>query len=410
MHGTLRLAIALLAGAFLYWGCIPGEESPTSPRTKDPQDTSVTPKDTLHVVPGPPELVHTKKNLILTPKLAAEESLYVTNAKAGEWTVTLLDGPPGTSLHGEVISYFIAEGMTGEKIVKAVATHPDGRILKAEWTVIATPKANALPVLVMGPHPDRLVVGRTLRIPVLATDPDGDSMHFENQLPAGATLHDSVLEWTPAKAQIGLNPFTIILKDTRAGVVAEKFDIQVSEFDPFPFAADLSPGRAWWIRGYSMFRRTNQQVDSITLRRQVRILSHDPASGNFSFRLIDTVQSGATAYSDTILTANFLPDFGFRIFGSPGYSESLPFQLKWVSTVREAKDFAIDGSTYHGLEMTDANTCLNPDYFTSRSGGCGGSASLFAPGLGLVGYESEGASQFQNVERAHSSFSVWKVE
>jgi len=67
---------------------------------------------------------------------------------------------------------------------------------------------------VLAPIADATVVaGKTLRVAVSATDPDGDALVFSVQGLPGATVTDGVLQWTPSSAQVGIFPSIVIVSD-----------------------------------------------------------------------------------------------------------------------------------------------------------------------------------------------------
>lgn len=356
--------------------------------------------------PGEPELIHSREDLVLTPFLMERETLYVRNAPAAEWKVALLDAPRGTTLSGTEITYQIEEGMEGPQEMRAVAKHLDGRILEADWSVIALPRRNQPPQMQMKAAPPTWIVsGTPLRIIIVFTDTEGDPLSFTADLPQGARFHDSILEWTPAPSQTGEFNLLVVAHDGKGNSTPAKHRITVSSFDPFSFTADLSVGRCWWIKGHSVLAK-GEEKDSVDLRRKVRILSHDAATGEFSFEMTDTLTTDSVAFRRTVHNGRLRAGVGYE-FGSDAIQlpQATPFGIRWFGFLKEEKAITIDGKSYPGVRLLDPNSCLNPH---APRAGCGESEDSFAKGWGRVFSESSGYMSNTYI-RYNDSFAVWAV-
>ncbi len=155
-------------------------------------------------------------------------------------------------MQGEKIIYTIPWGLSGSLEVHAIASNRKGKLLDLVWSVTAAPigKPNKPHVITIKADRKWVAAGQTLRMVVRVSDPDGDSLYFYNRFPARAIYHDSVLEWTPTPDQWRPASFVFDVYDAYRNHEAAEINITVLSYDPTPYLADLSEGRAWWIHGY----------------------------------------------------------------------------------------------------------------------------------------------------------------
>jgi hypothetical protein len=366
------------------------------------------------IFPGDPVLVHTGENLVLRPYYAAEESLYVKNAKPGEWAVALLSAPAGTRLEGSKISYLIPEGLSGNVEMHGIASDKTGKVLDLIWSIAIDSAPNHPPVISFTKDRDWIAAGKTWRMAAKVSDPDGDSLIFHNNFPPGASYHDSTFEWTPTHSQLGKFQCIFDVYDAGQLQTVAEFYVTVIRYDPTPYLADASPGRTWWIRGYA---KTESQgvVDSTFLRRRILVTGRDTAKGNFSYQTIDTLSgTGKDTVMEYLTNASYADGVGYSFFPdstrpAPPFAGMSPFRLGEDDKLTETASIAIQGRTYSGLRQILANSCLQPE--TNLRYGCGGHDLLNVPGLGHVSEKTEGMGSEIAVAAStfKTDFQVWAV-
>src|SRR5262249_19345604 len=86
---------------------------------------------------------------------------------------------------------------------------------------------NQLPVIVSGPVTTALI-GQPYAYTVVASDPDGDALHFFlTQEPAGMVIDrdTGVISWTPTAVQLGPNDVTVRVLDSHGGAATQSFQV-----------------------------------------------------------------------------------------------------------------------------------------------------------------------------------------
>ncbi|MBW8888870.1 MAG: hypothetical protein JF616_14035 [Fibrobacteres bacterium] len=368
-------------------GCL--EDGGVSGPTKNPIDTLPTfkPVDTL---PWPAEatLFHTGIKDTLWPLEISSESVFVRGGVHGQWSISIVTAPQGTTFSGNSIHYRLPEGLIAPQSVHVVAVQ-GASVLESTWTVLVHPHADHSPIIDWVHTPNWAIPGVPMRLILHAYEPDGEHLDYGGNLPEGAAWHDSVFEWTPTLAQAGHQNFNLLVTDPRGHAASFNLSFTVLDFDPRPYLADFKPGRHWHIRGYTKMKSESPVTDdSIQIDRSVTLLSAISDSGDFSFRVQDTLSGTRQGISDTVYTARFRIGNDFWVDKLTGM---IPFAWPAEATAVENVDFALGGQVFHGRREINANTCLDPSH---SKYGCGGGERTFAEGLGLVSMRVDGEVLF----------------
>lgn len=361
----------------------------------NPSDTlpTVKPVDSL---PWPAEatLFHTGIKDSLWPLEPASESVFVRGGAHGQWSISLIAAPQGTTLSGNRIQYHLPEGLIGPQSVHVIAAQ-GASVLESTWTVLVRPNADHSPTFEWVQTPTWAIPGVPMRLIFHVQDPDGDHLDYGGTLPAGAAWHDSIFEWTPTLAQAGRQDVNLRVTDPRGHGGNFPLTITVLGFDPRPFTADIRPGRQWHIRGYTKMKSNSPVTDdSIHVDRRVTLLTTMSDTGTFSFRVQDTLSGTRQGVRDSVFTVRFRIGYDFRVDNLTGM---IPFAWPAEATAVESVDFGLGGQVFPGRREINANTCLVAGH---SKYGCGGGERTFAKGWGMVSMRADGEVLFvQQVSR-----------
>ena len=110
---------------------------------------------------------------------------------------------------------------------------------KSSRVVIALTSTNQVPVLAdIGDQ--TIAEGRTLTIPLVGSDADGDALTYAVEgPPAGSSLSGSTFTWEPSHAQAGEYSVIFTVADEHGGVARETITITVGETNQAPELADV---------------------------------------------------------------------------------------------------------------------------------------------------------------------------
>jgi hypothetical protein len=390
---TRSLILYSVLGLFLISGC-----------TTDPEPA---PKES-----GDPELVHSESSLVLHPGEVKTEKLYVRNPGNDTWSLILIDTPAWANQSNGIIVYNIPEGMTGFHEIHAIASNGNGILLRADWTVETFPNANLPPTIVFDPVPDWLLVNRTFRVGIRITDPEGLPLVVDDRVrPVGSVYHNGILEWTPKQDQIGIHNLIFAATDVKSARTEKPMKLAVMSYDPRLYGAELTVGKTWWIRGYSvhptMDIRDTIHVDSTWLKRRLTITSHDAQTGTFAFRTIDTLsRRGIDSVSESEFTAESKEGFQFapkRITGSgQELADAMPFWLPGEAVFFDTTSFDFQGKSYPSRHLIYP---LKQEKYSSTK-----SEALYSQDLGMAWRKTELISRMGPGTGIYKTdFEVWAV-
>jgi hypothetical protein len=125
-------------------------------------------------------------------------------------------------------------------------TNPDGQSSTSLSGILTIVSASNLPPT-LAPIANRTnVVGMTLTINSVGSDPDGDSLTFS--LGAGAATNatidatNGIFKWTPVQAQLGTNDFSVIVTDSGSPALSatQSFSVVVVRSNSPPLLAPIS--------------------------------------------------------------------------------------------------------------------------------------------------------------------------
>ena len=209
----------------------------------------------------------------------------------------LLDGPEGLSLDPATGRLSWTPGQDAAARNEVRARVYDGRGAYAEvGFVIEVTGGNRAPILARPNAEIVLAEGETMRLPILAQDPDGDALIlFADNLPPGAYLDraEQELVWTPQAGQAGTYRNVVIGVSDGTTTTDQGFAIRVTPTD-FPPVVPTPPAR------------TVREGDPLT----IVLGATDP-------------EGGPLAYSSSLLPAGATLDPETGVFRwTPGFTQA----------------------------------------------------------------------------------------
>lgn len=163
-------------------------------------------------------------------------------------------------------------------------------------------------------------IGETFKLPLTATDPDGDPVSFaiksETPLPTGKISGNGTLEISPTPQEIGTYNFTVVASD---GVLETSRPVTVN-------VTASTPGRT---RISGVIKNTNQEPLAGVLVGLGDIRAVTKADGSFEIQRLELPSLAAVGLPD-IVPPNTLQIYGDGITGEDNYpyiAEKLPLLL-----------------------------------------------------------------------------------
>jgi hypothetical protein len=168
-------------------------------------------------------------------------TLTTVDADGTTFGYVLVSAPEGLEIDPAtgVISWVPGAKAKYEEAVVIRAYDTRGGYAEASFT-LTIEGANNAPTLEQPASVIEIAEGETLRLPYLASDPDGDLIAlFADNLPAGATLDHAAQEliWTPLSGQAGLYRNVAIGATDGDATTMRMFDIRVRPTDFAPIVA-----------------------------------------------------------------------------------------------------------------------------------------------------------------------------
>ena len=214
---------------------------------------------------------------------------------------------------------------------------------------ITVAAANHPPVITSAP-----VVSGTeavsYRYQLVATDPDGDVVTFSlTQAPAGMTITNGAIAWTPSAAQVGAQPVTVGVSDGKGGAVSQSFTITVAAANHAPVITSPPALSASEARPYT-YQVTASDADGDPL---TFTLAQAPAGMTIS-------TTGLAAWTPTALQAG-PQDVVVRVADGRGGVANQPFT---IDVAANRAPTASAGGPYTGTtgqSLAFTGTATDPD-------------------------------------------------
>ena len=164
--------------------------------------------------------------------------LVGSDADGDALTYAVEGAPEGSSLSGSTFTWEPSHTQAGEYSVTFTVADEHGGVAR-ETIIITVGETNQAPTLAaIGDQ--TIAEGRTLTIPLVGSDADGDALTYAVEgPPAGATLSGSTFIWEPSHAQAGRYSVTFTVADEHGGVARETIIITVDETNQAPELADV---------------------------------------------------------------------------------------------------------------------------------------------------------------------------
>ena len=163
-----------------------------------------------------------------TEAVSYRYQLVATDPDGDGLTYTLTPFPSGMTVTAAgLLAWTPSAAQVGAQPVTVGVSDGKGGAASQSFTITVA-AANHPPVITSAP-----VVSGTeavsYRYQLVATDPDGDVVTFSlTQAPAGMTITNGAIAWTPSAAQVGAQPVTVGVSDGKGGAASQSFTITVA--------------------------------------------------------------------------------------------------------------------------------------------------------------------------------------
>ena len=227
------------------------------------------------------------------------------------------NGKPYINLRGAIPAGGLKTGATSSA-VELVINNPNFQKFSLIATAVAG-EANQAPNLA-AIQTIEVKVGETFKLPLSATDADGDPVSFaiksSTPLPTGKISSNGTLEIAPTPAEIGTYNFTLVASD---GV------LETSK----PVTVNITPSTVGRTRISGIIKNTNQEPLAGVLVGLGDIRAVTKADGSFEIQRLELPSLAAVGLPD-IVPPNTLQIYGDGITGEDNYpyiAEKLPLLL-----------------------------------------------------------------------------------
>ena len=168
-------------------------------------------------------------------------------------TYSLVSAPDGMSIDSGtgLVQWAPGAGQLGnQKVIVNVTDNSSGGVLQVYTVVVFATGANQPPLFTSTP-PFVATVGQPYSYVAIATDPEGDALHFSlTNAPSGLTIDNAsgALQWSPVPAQLGANSVLVVVTDSAGNIATQHFVITVKSVDRPP-TIDSTPGTTVTVGG-----------------------------------------------------------------------------------------------------------------------------------------------------------------